>query len=56
VFTTLLERGLPGVLTVFVFVAVTLLERSSEIVSLFHVTALLEFGLFYEQRMDSCSI
>ena len=43
--TTLLEMGLPGVLTVFVFVAVTLLERSSEIVRLFHVTAPLEFGI-----------
>ena len=47
--TNLLEMGLPDVLTVIVFVAVTLLERPSEIVRLLLMTAPLEFDTFYDR-------
>jgi hypothetical protein len=49
VLTKLLEMCLPDVLTVIVFVAVSLLERPSEIVRLLHVTAPLEFDVFYDR-------
>jgi hypothetical protein len=52
VLTTLLERGLADVLTVFIFVAIKLLGRSSEIVRLFRVTAPLKYGIFYAEEKE----
>jgi hypothetical protein len=53
-----ISQSLPDVLNVFVFVAVALLGRSSEVVRLYYVTAPLKYGArrFYAQRKNSRSI